>query len=646
MASMRRNLSTSALSNDGDLDSPELPAQDEQVRGSKFKFVTLVVMVWWAVIMLPIVFRLTFPRKDEGAKKSFTKQRMGGETYAAVVDSELGIAATSKFSTRNHYPHGDGHGRNGSTLHDDRPRVVKLPPLHDLLGHELATLAAAAVKQPLGGPNRWATKPSSSANPQGSTLANLVVGPDFVFGGVWSSQRKKAKLFKRHLVAPSCHASTLLHVEGGRVLAAWFSGTYEGMEDTGIYTASRVIPSMAASLGHTASPQGQPGQTTLGQPANGMPVSANVTTSEEASVKDGDQFWTKPVLAGKVHRNVPYAGDGLTQADEPPRKGGEPHWNPVLFCASSRHAGSGGDGSGDGASASGGAPGSSGRRHGDSECTGEVILFFKVGWKIATWSTFVTRSRDYGRTWDLPTELVPGDVTGGRGPVKNKPILLSDGTWLAGASRELADAPWYAVADRSHDEGRSWVASPGIMSDDGIGLIQPTVWESAPGHVHMLLRIHTTTLEQSHCMYRADSKDGGRSWSKAYPSMLPNNNSGLDVVRLPRSGTLVLVFNPTKHTRFPLRLALSFDNGATWPLVSDVETEKVDTLSQWYKDAKRATRYTHQFSYPAIVSWPRELAEEGVSLTYTWHRVRVAFLSASLKSIIQRSRPNVHAIGC
>ena len=43
---------------------------------------------------------------------------------------------------------------------------------------------------------------------------------------------------------------------------------------------------------------------------------------------------------------------------------------------------------------------------------------------------------------------MPGD-RGGRGPVKNKVIVLSDGTWLAGASLE-PDA-WDVFVDRSGD---------------------------------------------------------------------------------------------------------------------------------------------------------------------------------------------------
>ena len=66
-------------------------------------------------------------------------------------------------------------------------------------------------------------------------------------------------------------------------------------------------------------------------------------------------------------------------------------------------------------------------------CEKEIVLYFKLGWKIWFWETWEVRSRDGGDTWSEPKETVINDK-GGRGLVKNKPIALSDGTWLAPAS--------------------------------------------------------------------------------------------------------------------------------------------------------------------------------------------------------------------
>ena len=80
------------------------------------------------------------------------------------------------------------------------------------------------------------------------------------------------------------------------------------------------------------------------------------------------------------------------------------HWNPVLF----------------------------------QDGTGTIYLYYKVGHEIKEWFTRVMFSKDQGQTWSQPEELVEGDI-GGRGPVKNKPILLQNGAILAPASIEQPD---------------------------------------------------------------------------------------------------------------------------------------------------------------------------------------------------------------
>ena len=94
--------------------------------------------------------------------------------------------------------------------------------------------------------------------------------------------------------------------------------------------------------------------------------------------------------------------DGRWQEPQFIAGGGCPHWNPVLW---------------------------------PNEKEKELVLFYKKGRRIAAWQTFVRRSRDEGRTWSEEEELVPGD-SGGRGPVRNKVLLLKSGALLAGASTE------------------------------------------------------------------------------------------------------------------------------------------------------------------------------------------------------------------
>lgn len=252
----------------------------------------------------------------------------------------------------------------------------------------------------------------------------------------------------------------------------------------------------------------------------------------------------------------------------------EPHWNPVLFKT----------------------PG------------GEIILYFKVGRTIDTWETWYMITADDGKTWSEAKELVPGD-RGGRGPVRNKSIILSNGTWLAPASNEL-NRVWNAFVDRSEDKGKTWKATSFIPLDrsviTGEGVIQPTLWESKPGHVHMLLRSSAGVI----C--RSDSKDYGKVWSLVYKTTLPNPNSGIDLTKL-SDGTLVLIFNKDSKNwgaRQPVSMAISKDNGLTWPYTTDLET------------GVRGD----EFSYPAVISYG-----DTVAGTYTWKRQSVAFWMGTVK---------------
>lgn len=324
----------------------------------------------------------------------------------------------------------------------------------------------------------------------------------------------KEYIFEQPQPFASCHASTLVVLPDGDVVAAWFGGTRESAGDVAIWCARRV-----------------------------------------------DGHWTAPVKVAD-HEGVP-------------------QWNPVLF-----------------------------------QDDGRIHLFYKIGHTIPAWKTMVIMSDDGGRTWSAPRELVSGD-RGGRGPVKNKPIRLADGTWVAPASVE-SDV-WDAFVDISRDCGQTWTKSQLVpihrsvlsvadtaalslpvpeLSFQGKGVIQPTLWESEPGVVHMLLRSTAGRI------YRSDSTDGGHTWCAAYPTSLPNNNSGIDLAKL-ENGTLVLAYNPVVENwgpRTPLVLSVSEDNGDTWGhefVLEDGEGE---------------------YSYPAIVSRGNDLC-----LTYTWKRERIAF---------------------
>lgn len=251
---------------------------------------------------------------------------------------------------------------------------------------------------------------------------------------------------------------------------------------------------------------------------------------------------------------------------------------------------------------------------------GSLELFFKIGRKIPTWQTWHTFSYDGGLSWEKPSVLVEGDF-GGRGPVKNKPIYLSDGSILAPASHELYT--WRAFTDRSTDGGKTWEMSNYIYTSekhkiageefdrDGVassdedrkgGVIQPTLWESGNGRVHMLLR------STKGIIFRSDSDDYGRTWNPvAYDTGLPNNHSGIDLTRH-SGGALFLVYTPSKEgIRTPLCLGVSEDNGNTW------------TNALTFEDAPG------EYSYPAIIC-----ENDTLHVSYTHKRQNIIYCKVEI----------------
>jgi len=230
---------------------------------------------------------------------------------------------------------------------------------------------------------------------------------------------------------------------------------------------------------------------------------------------------------------------------------------------------------------------------------GRAQLFYKIGYTIPEWKTMTMFSSDGGYVWSDPRELVPGDSSGGRGPVKNKAIRLSCGRILAPASVECGtwrDGTWRAFIDISED-GEHWDKSH-IPDTAQVQMIQPTLWEDADGAVHALMR----TAEGR--IWRSDSTDHGCTWSEAYPTDVPHNNSGIDCV-MTEGGVLVLVCNPVaseKGQRTPLSVLISEDNGASFRRILDLETED------------------GEFSYPALIADRNRLY-----ITYTWKRKKIAY---------------------
>jgi predicted neuraminidase len=222
------------------------------------------------------------------------------------------------------------------------------------------------------------------------------------------------------------------------------------------------------------------------------------------------------------------------------------------------------------------------------EAGGEIWLFYKIGATIPGWSGALIRSHDEGFTWS-PPRLLPAGLLG---PAKNRPVQFHDGAILCPTSAETWNS-WTVWVELSRDGGQSWqrcgpITAPvdeaftptqeTFLPQDFPGVIQPAIWEYAPGQLRMLLR--ATKRVGAVCL--AESHDGGQTWSPARKLPVPNPNSGLDAIRL-ADGRIALVCNPVAAGRTPLSLLISEDNGETFPWRVDLETRE------------------GEYSYPSII---------------------------------------------
>ncbi len=231
----------------------------------------------------------------------------------------------------------------------------------------------------------------------------------------------------------------------------------------------------------------------------------------------------------------------------------------------------------------------------------KITLFYKVGKPIPKWKTMFKTSVDNGATWSEAQELVQGDI-GGRGPVKNKAIILKNGNICAPASVETRLA-WDSFVDISDNGGISWDKGRFVpfnhLNADGTGIIQPTLWED--DKLYMLIRSTESRVMKS-C-----SSDGGKTWTKAEKTELLHNNSGIDCVRI-QNGDVVVIYNPIPGNwadRNIIAYTVTHNNGESFEPCKVIEKSE-DT------DA--------EFSYPAIIT-----DDKYIYLTYTYNRKNVRF---------------------
>jgi predicted neuraminidase len=171
---------------------------------------------------------------------------------------------------------------------------------------------------------------------------------------------------------------------------------------------------------------------------------------------------------------------------------------------------------------------------------------------------------------------------------RNHLLVLPTGRWLLPL---YSDGFYVGLMAISDDRGATWRAGGPIP---GVAINQPAVVRRRDGTLVAFMRregrIPPLRVQVS------SSADDGETWTVAESIDVPNPNASLEVIAL-ADGRWVMIFNDLEEGRDSLAVALSEDEGRTWP-----HTRRVEHLPGG------------EFHYPSII----QTADGRIHATYTY----------------------------
>lgn len=240
-------------------------------------------------------------------------------------------------------------------------------------------------------------------------------------------------------------------------------------------------------------------------------------------------------------------------------------------------------------------------------------------------------STDDGMTWGPAETVFSEEGTFSRQPIQ----ILSNGRWIYGnwicsdsAAGLSGDPTAFRISD---DKGKTWykVDMPGSN-----GRVHANVIELKNGHLISFMR-----SREADWIYSSDSYDYGFTWTAPQPTVLPNNNSSISAIKL-KSGRICIAYNhscaPKSYTnkgawpglRCPVTIALSEDEGKTFPLIRNIERGE-----GYVGEENRGSN--RQYEYPYIMQ-----DNEGMlHIAYAYQtRKSVKWVSLSEEDVIGKVR--------
>ncbi|QLL73526.1 sialidase family protein [Lactobacillus crispatus] len=258
-------------------------------------------------------------------------------------------------------------------------------------------------------------------------------------------------------------------------------------------------------------------------------------------------------------------------------------------------------------------------------------------------------SHDLGKTWTRQKELFPGET----GLFIRHPLVVSDsGEWILPLYHCVIKndgKPWdgsfdYSAVRVSSDEGNTWKE---YEIPNSKGCVQMSIVKLSQGRGFVGL----FRSRWADHIYRTSSQDG-KKWTVPAPIALPNNNSSIQASLL-ADGNIVMAFNKSSKKdakvrrlslfsdeteekdapdeshgkvafwgapRAPMTVALSENDGKTWPYIRNVAEGSGYALTNNSKDKKN-----REFSYPSI----KQNLDGQIDLTFTYFRQNIAFVELS-----------------
>ena len=190
---------------------------------------------------------------------------------------------------------------------------------------------------------------------------------------------------------------------------------------------------------------------------------------------------------------------------------------------------------------------------------------------------------------------------------------------------------YHQTLDKMDDYSHLVRLSPGNL--DFVEEIKPEEWEDGFVQASIVnlddakhLKAFFRDRGKKH-IFSSESFDGGRTWSSMEENELINNNAGIHCTKL-SNGALLMVYNPLHRRRYHLSVAVSFDEGKTWPLVKDLECDSCDVASS-SNDSDLEDLHAFgddhgpEFSYPSAFE---SKADGRIHITYTWSRATANML--------------------